>query len=63
MNMTPQAEGTYLSEHVFQGEVIQKQLPRIRQPLVFGALKIQNYNGNWGHERDVYISMNTVCPL
>lgn len=27
-----------LSEHVFQGEVIKQQLPRIHQPLVFGAL-------------------------
>lgn len=33
--------GAYLSEHIFQGKVIQKQFPRIHQPLVFGALNIQ----------------------
>lgn len=38
---TMQRNGAYLSEHIFQGKVIQKQFPRIHQPLVFGALNIQ----------------------
>lgn len=32
-------EKTYLSEHIFQSKMIQKQLPRIHEPLVFGTLK------------------------
>lgn len=29
----------YLSEHIFQGEVIQEKLPGVHQSLVFGTLK------------------------
>lgn len=36
-----QRNGPYLSEHIFQGKMIQKQFPRIHQPLVFGALNIK----------------------
>ena len=44
-NLKPTTKTTYLSEHIFQGKVIQKQLPRIYQPLVFGALKDGKDNG------------------
>lgn len=33
---------SYLSEHIFQGEVVQEELPRVHQSLVFRALNIRN---------------------
>lgn len=61
--------GANLSEHVFQGEVIQQQFARVHQPLVFGALQSQrshNYNdtvgGGWGIAPISDINMGSAPP-